>query len=89
VLALNILDGLAALEVFGDVASMSLTAARNRSVRLDNVSSRGRHAHSQILDLINGLIDTVGRTNDKQLIGILTTGWLNDGAASLSQEVVD
>jgi hypothetical protein len=38
VLALNILDSLAALEVFSDVASMGLTAARNRSVRLDNIS---------------------------------------------------
>ena len=89
VLALDLLNGLAALQVSGNIAGVTLATSGGVGVGLDDVGSGRRHAHGQILNLINGLVDAVRGTDDDQLVRVDAIRREDDRAASLSQEVVD
>ena len=89
VLALDLLNGLAALQIPGNIAGVTLATARSVGVGLDDVGSGRRHAHGQVLNLINGLVDAVRGTDDDQLIRVNSIRREDDRAASLSQEIVD
>ncbi|KAH0237994.1 hypothetical protein KCV03_g86, partial [Aureobasidium melanogenum] len=86
--ALQILDSTSLLKILGDIASVSLGTKRSVGERARDVDASHGHAGCKLHNLVQTLVESVGRTNDGQVLVVLGIGRHDNSAASLGKEVV-